>query len=400
VLFLANDEGRTAFVRWDVVSDRFELIARMVNVGAWLSPDGRWILCLCARDVDETPSLLAFPVDDPGAVRGLGVQTFTAIGWRPTGEPAPALALRARQHRIELAMGTEETLLAMVVDATGDRILLPRGALRWSIRDPAIAAVDSMTGRITAKRPGHTIATVDFGVPRDTVEVVVNAETAMLVLDETWRTIDSTRWLEFGAPRPRLITARDGSRGLNNNGDGSYASGVFIRDPIDPSTGIGIEARLSLPITRSELQNQLLSIRSARVFDLAAWDRRTTRPRLDPKAVNDECLFGYPAGVGLAGISRLGFQAGGLQRFVPTDSSWPTGAWHRVRIQLFPDGTCGFAIDGVAQWRSPSRVPIDTSYRVWISGSSVETSLVVGPVQVWRGVRPDVDWRAADAPAR
>ncbi len=87
---------------------------------------------------------------------------------------------------------------------------------------------------------------------------------------------------------------------------------------------------------------------------------------------------------------------GGQQEFVPADSTWRLGAWHRIRIQLFPDGECGIAIDGVPVWRSPGRIPVDQRYRIFIAGNSADTKILVGPLQVWRGVRKDIDLAVVD----
>ena len=84
--------------------------------------------------------------------------------------------------------------------------------------------------------------------------------------------------------------------------------------------------------------------------------------------------------------------AGGRSKSVPADSTWRLGAWHRIRIQLFPDGECGIAIDGVPVWRSPVRLPADQPYRTLIAGNSIDTKMLAGPLQVWRGVWKDIDW--------
>lgn len=81
---------------------------------------------------------------------------------------------------------------------------------------------------------------------------------------------------------------------------------------------------------------------------------------------------------------------------VPVDSSFGTGAWHRAQMQIFPDGTCGVALDGHAVWRSLTPQPLDHPFRVLLQGMSFHTKVLVGPVEVWQGVRNDVDWSALD----
>jgi hypothetical protein len=68
------------------------------------------------------------------------------------------------------------------------------------------------------------------------------------------------------------------------------------------------------------------------------------------------------------------------------------GAWWRLRLQIFPDGRCGFAINGVPIWRSLDPMPTNRPYWVRLGHQSAETRVLHGPLQVWQGVRTDVDW--------
>jgi hypothetical protein len=74
------------------------------------------------------------------------------------------------------------------------------------------------------------------------------------------------------------------------------------------------------------------------------------------------------------------------------------GEWHRVRLQIFPDGTCGLAINGQVLARSRDRVSLDVPYRIWTEGVSLDSKMLVGPLEVWTGVKTDVDWSALDWP--
>jgi hypothetical protein len=74
-----------------------------------------------------------------------------------------------------------------------------------------------------------------------------------------------------------------------------------------------------------------------------------------------------------------------------------TGQWWRVRLQVFLDGSCGIALDGVPVWRSTPRMSLQNPFRLWLSGHAVGTEPMFGRVQVWTGVRPDVNWAALDS---
>lgn len=81
---------------------------------------------------------------------------------------------------------------------------------------------------------------------------------------------------------------------------------------------------------------------------------------------------------------------------VPIDSTASSGRWYSVRLQIFPDGRCGVAIDGRPVARTETPVVFERPVRVMLDGKSVGTMILVGRVEVWEGVRPDVDWGVLD----
>ena len=70
-----------------------------------------------------------------------------------------------------------------------------------------------------------------------------------------------------------------------------------------------------------------------------------------------------------------------------------SGEWYRVVLQLFPDGTCGIALDGTPLGRSNLSMQLNGPVRVVLGGSSVNNMMLHGPVEVWVGVRGYIDWR-------
>ena len=68
------------------------------------------------------------------------------------------------------------------------------------------------------------------------------------------------------------------------------------------------------------------------------------------------------------------------------------GVPYRVRVQLFPDGRCGVAVNGRAVWLSAAPALGAASARVALQGMSVDARMLVGRVTVFTGVKPDVDW--------
>jgi hypothetical protein len=81
---------------------------------------------------------------------------------------------------------------------------------------------------------------------------------------------------------------------------------------------------------------------------------------------------------------------------VPVEEWLRSGRWYTVRIQIFPDGRCAFALNGEAVWRSESAMSLDRPFGVLLEGKSVGTRILVGPLVVWEGVRADIDWDALD----
>ena len=95
-------------------------------------------------------------------------------------------------------------------------------------------------------------------------------------------------------------------------------------------------------------------------------------------------------------LQRVGLGAGGSYGMVLAEPWLRSGRWYPIRIQIFPDGRGGFAVDGQPLWRSDSPISPDRLYRVRLDGKSVRTRILVGPLEVWEGVRGDVDWSVLD----
>lgn len=61
-------------------------------------------------------------------------------------------------------------------------------------------------------------------------------------------------------------------------------------------------------------------------------------------------------------------------------------------MQILPDGRCGVAVNDSVIWLSPEPIALTGEYRLRIGDESMGTKLLHGPLQVWTGVRTDVDW--------
>ena len=106
------------------------------------------------------------------------------------------------------------------------------------------------------------------------------------------------------------------------------------------------------------------------------------------------CTFALPAAEGLAAMGQLVISDGKDGVLLPAGPNLRDGSWHRFRLQIFPDGNCGVAIDGLPLWRSGHPMDTRASYRLAIYGHSVDTKVLMGPVKIWQGVKEGVAWNA------
>jgi hypothetical protein len=181
---------------------------------------------------------------------------------------------------------------------------------------------------------------------------------------------------------------------LAENGDSSWASGVYATAELSPADGFGVEALISSPIREDRWQTVQVHLSGG--IDsaaLASWDHATGfgpigRPRI-------LCTAMIPGGESVGLLDQLHLSAGGEQRSTPRGLANRSGRWWRLRIQVLPDGRCGVAVDGKPVWLAEQPLRADLRYRVVLQGMSFHTRILFGPVEVWQGVRRDVDWEAA-----
>jgi hypothetical protein len=137
-------------------------------------------------------------------------------------------------------------------------------------------------------------------------------------------------------------------------------------------------------------QHFRIELLSADSLDVSRWDLRLGHLATDNELWR-ECSVDYPASESVSGQRQLNLVAG-IPHLVPAPAAMKTGRWTRVRLQFFPDGRCGLAIDGTARAVVDRRVPLGSSALLLITAYSHRTRILVGHLEVWRGVRRDVDW--------
>jgi hypothetical protein len=234
------------------------------------------------------------------------------------------------------------------------------------------------------------------------VPLIVREEPSLRVLAERWTPDFLDRWRLFGDPRPSLAIGPDSVPAFWNQGDGSYLSGAYSVSEFPTARGMGVGVLLSAPVDRAQWQELSVTLVTTDSAALSRWNHETGYPPGLARGGGQLCGFEYPAGTTDMRRVLLRFlpQAGarGVLRVPPRLGS---GRWTRAVLQLFPDGTCGVAVDGVPLTRSAEPVTHGDAVRVFLGLASRGNLMLHGPLDVWTGVTDEVDWFALpqDGPA-
>ena len=234
-----------------------------------------------------------------------------------------------------------------------------------------------------------TIVATAGGWRSDSVRVQIGSATSRLVLSEDWRRAVDSAWVTFGTPGPIVVDTDSGSY-LAPNGDSTYLSGVFLRRLLPVHEGIGVEYLASVPVNNYQWQILAVMIVSTQAANIEGWDLVQGNLRMANSRWRS-CEAAYPWSGGSSGRDQLELAAGTARRVAVPEGSG-NGKPFRVRLQLFPDGRCGVALNGVARLIHDRQVPMGDSAVLIISSYSHRTRILVGPLEVWTGVRGGVDW--------
>jgi hypothetical protein len=399
---LVNNTRSDQFARVDATTLTPTEIFRLPNNG-WLAPNGQWYGCVCANSRSSQWTVFRVdrqPVGRPLVTDGAnGTLRRAALVWSVP---------RVRREfidrvRIARGYGTPRVgvahRLTVNVIASDERSVTPR-SLAFRSSDTTIATVDSL-GTITPTRPGTVTVTAALGGWRyDTVTLRVTENRVDTLLDEQWAAGLERAWKPYGDPVPAIVTGLDGSPGFSNRGDGRFVSGVHSARSYPSADGLAVDVMLSTPISLPQWQyqtvNLIMGLDSAAMF---AWDHRTgDAPISVPAFATAYCDFSFASGPeGPWWSDSLAVAA--ERRLTLAAPKWmKSGAWYRVRLQIFPDGRCGVAVNGVSMFVG---MPTHELQRAWLflDGASVRTLILVGPLTIVRGVPTDVDWSHVVPPA-
>jgi DNA-binding SARP family transcriptional activator len=364
-------------------------------------PSGRIVFCTCYVVGYPDERLAVFATASPGrkrvlqrAGRDLRAQSPQFVFFKATNRFLERVQLRGAAN---VSVGQRIRYTVSGYGADGAERSVPLRSFRSL--DTTIAEIDS-AGVAEMKSAGRVRFVVSAGGWRvDTLSVLVGAGADRVVFREDWDKPLDTRWIAFGTPEPS-IEQSSGRASLRVNGDGMLSSGVVSRMQIDPRAGLGFRASVRIPITIAQWQHLAVGFDyETDSITLAHWNEHERTRGLEPPAWIAErgprlCVANLPAREGGEFVDLISFVAAQaevrLQRVPPR---FADANWHNVTLQIFPDGRCGIAIDDLALALSQTALAIDRPLRVRLDGQSVKTTIEVGEVEVWTGVRPGIDWQ-------
>ncbi len=394
-----DSAGHSLLVRLDAETGALTVLARGTAFSR-PSPDGRWVVVGGLASGAAGGSMMLFPSEAPDQMAVLPRSIPALLGevsWSDSRREQMLDTLRIDRVPSVIPFGVTTQLHCTGWGPHGEFIRV-RVPIRWHSSDDSIATVDDR-GLLRPVRAGVVHITASAGGwRRATIEVRIAGHAAETVLREDWSSDWKTRWLPFGEPTPLVTTGPGGRRAFLNNGDGSYASVASTSARWDATAGIGVEVDASTPVNRGQWQ----------LWTLALWDIGTTeqilatrnQPQFPPPGQvpnTRSCRIAYPSNEGMSAMGQWSQEAGGSPSSRGRVGSWIREAsWYRVRMQILPDGRCGVAINGVPVWLSETPVKLDWPLRLTLGHSSNKALILHGPLEIWQGVKTDIDWSVLD----
>lgn len=359
-----------------------------------VDPTGEWVLMLLPRTGGRSTLWIA-PADamtERRAVRVDGGTEYTEAQFvldHVRARYVDTLALVAPVQRLE--RGVPYQIGARMVRATGEPAEGQR--IQWRAQGSG-ARIDAL-GVLSAADTGHVDLEASLGgwrIARLTLPVIEG--TNRVVFTEDWSGDVFDRWRPYGDPLPTVVVESRGSRALSTNGDGRFYSGAYLRDGVDAVAGVALDAELSTPITSPQWQVLILSLEGVGDSAIPEWDHRTGYPNL---GTTWNCSMMYPNGEGPRALREMGPIYQLADALGGDVSTLADGRTWRLRLQLFPDGRCGVAVNGLPLYIVPGSGRVASfsqvrAVRPVIKGASVGTQILVRNVRLVSGVPRDIEW--------
>jgi DNA-binding SARP family transcriptional activator len=375
----------------NVDSGKFSRIAIPYTLQIGLDPTARWLVALIHRRNGTTIWQVA-PSDRPELIRPIETDDGNAsrawFSWKIPPDFIQTVSIRVPTAAITRGV---PTFLDAKARTRAGRGVVP-DIVRWRSLKPSVAIVDS-TGQFIAADTGYVTVEASVGgwrMARRQIHVGLPLPAQTRV--EDWTGDVQRRWRFFGDPLPSVKAwdARDSAFFVS--GEGTFFSGGYSRDTLSTQSGLSVEARLRLPVNRDQYQYMELDLLPfADPQRLAHWDHRTGYMAAQTGS-RGVCSFTYPAGEGIS-ARRSATPIGLLDRATGRGPlHLGSGEPFTLRMQVFPDGRCGYAINGMPVLIVAAGFVTPPPVHIVIQGNSVGSRMLVGRIVVKQGVPADIDW--------
>jgi hypothetical protein len=382
-----------SLVRLDLETGRWRVLDQS-GTSYRASPSGRAVICICEVKGYGDDVMAVFSPESPERKRVLRFRTKPVqraggryYVWSPSNVGLTAI-IAAKPDTV--APNSQTQLRVTGVDAASRSRSVP--VTTWRSLDTSVAIVDD-SGTLLTRKPGQAVVVASAGgVLADTIAITVRERPVNIVFREDWSRPLREQWASFGDPLPAIV-----SKALRVNGDSYLTSGIVSRANVPVSTGGGVRARVRLPLSEPQWQSISVRLDYLETSDSAALfsppQATATSSDWQPQGTPRSCSFNAPRQEGGEFMRVAAFMA--ASRSVPISRGAPNvadGSWHTVTLQIFSDGRCALAIDGAPVAISRNALVVDRPLHVMIDGRSVKTTVEVGGVETWSGVRGDMDW--------
>jgi len=385
VYYTESGDGGQAYLRaWDLTLDSTRVVAACLSANLYVDARAAFIVCPASERV---PNAMIAPLARPDQMRrveivGLPSTATGSVSVIALSRPRAVTKFRISPAR-DAIVGIPHLLRATRQEVDGG--LAQPSPVVWSLIGGDASV--SERGVMLARAPGTVTLLASDGFAPETLTIAVRAREDSLLLDERWAADWHSRWTPFGVPLPEVVTAR-GARAFWNAGDGKYFSGAYSKQEWDARSGLSADFDLSTHLTADTSQLVRIGFKSGGDSAvLAGWDHRTG---YGPGLAHQKwCKFQFPTGDGKTASAKYAAEGAADAAAGMVGS----GAKYRMRIQIFPDGRCGVALNGRPIGMSPDAGQEPTA-RFYIDGSTVKTQFLVFGVTIRRGVPPGVEWPA------
>lgn len=329
--FTAMGDRRSLYV-WHARTDKVEKLLDNAYGASW-SPDGLWLAVQAAGESGT----------DIYRVRGDGyvVENMSRdsaedrlMGWDGEHRPHYIDEVRINATKpLQLAVAERRKLKARAADPHGN--YFGYDAFRWESLDPAVASL-LPDGTVVGVKPGRARIVASAGGWRaDTISAEVFESAPQVLLEEHFEAGLTRNWIIFGDPRPRVVAGGGvgGTAGFVSSGDDFFESGLISKQQFQLDAGLTVELSARGP-ERWRLHDLL-------AIDLISFSADTSgigAGRLLDLARRTVATLWWIGGYG----DRPQLRFGGTR---PIDPTGGLPEWHRIALQVRPDGYQELYID-------------------------------------------------------